>query len=54
MKAGSQGSGGTDRNTNEEKKIFGIKKYLASDLLCGHGEQGGDAEGDPGGDSVGV
>ena len=30
MKAGSQGSGGTDtdRNTNEEKKIFGIKKIF--------------------------
>ena len=29
MKAGSQGSGGTDRNTNEEKKIFGIKKIFS-------------------------
>ena len=38
----------------KRKKYLVLKKYLASDLLCGHGEQGGDAEGDPGGDSVGV
>ena len=48
MKAGCQGSGG--RTETRMKR----KKYLASDLLCGHGKQGGDAEGDPGGDSVGV
>ena len=38
----------------KRKKYLVLKKYLASDLLCGHGEQGGDAQGDPGGDSVGV
>ena len=58
MKAGSHSQGGRTETRMQYRKIlqkiFGIKKPFSSDLLRGHGEQGGDAQGDPGGDSVGV
>ena len=54
MKAGSQGSGGRTETRMKRKKYLVLKKYLSSDLLCGHGEQGGDAESHPGRHRLGV